>query len=120
MPYQPFSIEVNLSLPEIGKGDTLIIPIYATDNGDSQFQSEIELPDRFLQLIGESRALFQEELQSLGFKPAYKSLRSLHTGPSTSQGSFLWDWETERQSIHPGLWRLCDPDYPICPEMLAD
>lgn len=72
MPYQPFSIEVNLSLPEIGKGDTLIIPIYATDNGDSQFQSEIELPDRFLQLIGESRALFQEELQSLGFKPAYK------------------------------------------------
>ncbi|MBU42647.1 MAG: hypothetical protein CMN76_05470 [Spirochaetaceae bacterium] len=85
MPYNNFHLEAGLTLPELQKGDTLIIPVFQRE--DSKENSEptgdqiatkkdalarLELPDRFLQMLGEARPLFLEEVDRLGYGGAYK------------------------------------------------
>ena len=72
MPYKPFPIEIDLNLPELSRGDTWIIPVFAAEQEAENPKAEIELPDRFVQMLGENRPLFVEELKKLGFQSAYK------------------------------------------------
>ncbi len=81
-------MEVDLTLPDITRGDTLIIPVFSAESQSGSDQKEPpkqssaeavadvtagpELPDRFLQLLGENRPLFLEELNRLGFNSGYR------------------------------------------------